>query len=640
MRVVAKDGSERVWLYQNARYEEPGAPPYVIGHGLDITDRIQAEKALRQSQQALKRAFAELDARVQERTAELRHANDMLAFLATASEHLARTLDYESTLSAAASLPVPLLADWSVIHLVNQDGTLRSIPGKHADPQMEPVLRRMAAHDLHVPATSWVTRAMAAEQREVISDARAEPGSFLGPGPHSEPASELGLGSLVIVPFLMEGKRGTLSLVSSAPHGFPPSDVAVIEDLARRFQVAIDRVQLYREAQDANRLKEEFLATLSHELRTPVNAILGWARILRTRQLDGGTLQAVEVIERNARAQTRLIEDMLDVSRIITGKLTFNLETLDLAPVIGAALDSVRPAAEAKSIRLVEHVDPAARPIQGDAHRLQQAIWNLLSNAIKFTPSGGAVTIALHGSRERVEVTVSDTGAGIRREVLPFVFDRFRQADSSTTRSHGGLGLGLGIVRHVIELHGGTVEAHSAGEGEGATFRLELPVRDASIPTKGGRGADEDAASRPWEPLLQGRRVLVVDDHADARQLIGGILEASGASVILTASSREAFEALARSAPDVLIADIGLPEEDGYALIRRIRRLDPDEGGRVPAIALTAYARTDDRDRALAAGFQRHVAKPVEPHALVRIVAATLEDRAANGEAGSQRHQD
>jgi PAS domain S-box-containing protein len=633
MRVVAKDGSERMWLYQNVRYEEPGAPPYIIGHGLDITDRIRVEKALRQSQQALKRAYADLDARVQERTAELQHANDMLAFLATASECLARALDYESTLTGLASLPVPLLADWTLIHLANQDGTLRSITGNHSDPRLEPVLRQLAATgDGQLPATCWVARVIETGQREVISDVATEVGSFLGPGRHSELASQLGLGSLVIVPFLMAGKKGTLSLVSAEPQRFPPSDVAVIEDLVRRFQVAIDRVRLYREAQDANRLKEEFLATLSHELRTPVNAILGWARILRTRQLEGGVLQAVEVIERNARIQTRLIEDMLDVSRIVTGKLTFNLETLDLATVIVAALDSVRPAAQAKNIRLVEQIDPTTSPIQGDAHRLQQVIWNLLSNAIKFTPPGGVVTIALHGSRSRVEVTVTDTGAGIRREVLPFVFDRFRQADSSTTRSYGGLGLGLSIVRHVVELHGGTVEAHSAGEGQGATFRLELPVRDASIPegTEARRAVDEEAVSVVRERLLQGRRVLVVDDHADARELIGGILEASGASVITTASSREAFDALTRSAPDVLIADIGLPEEDGYALIRRIRRLDPDHGGTIPAIALTAYARTDDRDRALAAGFQRHVAKPVEPHALVRIVASTLEQRATS----------
>jgi signal transduction histidine kinase/CheY-like chemotaxis protein len=550
----------------------------------------------------------------------------MLALLAAASEQLTRTLDYESTLTCLASLPVPLLADWTVIHLVNPDGSFRSIVGSHADPGLQPVLQQLAARrDVVLPETCWVARAIASTQRDVISDAAAEPGSFLGPGPHAGQASELGLGSLVIVPFQMAGKKGALSLVSSRPQRFPPSDVAVIEDLVRRFQVATDRVQLYREAQDANRLKEEFLATLSHELRTPVNAILGWARILRTRPLEGGTLQAVEVIERNAKAQTRLIEDMLDVSRIITGKLTFNLEALDLVTVIGAALDSVRPAAQAKNIQLVEQVDPTTRPVQGDAQRLQQAIWNVLTNAIKFTPPGGVVTIALQGSQTRVEITVTDTGAGIRREVLPFVFDRFRQADSSTTRSHGGLGLGLAIVRHVIELHGGTVEAQSGGEGKGATFRLELPVRDASIPGGAEHGPVADEAVVAWEPTLRGRSVLVVDDHADARQLIAGILEASGASVVTTASSREAFDTLTLSAPDILIADIGLPEEDGYALIRRIRRLDPEQGGRIPAIALTAYARAEDRDRALAAGFQRHVAKPVEPHALVRIVASTLD---------------
>ena len=649
MRVVARDGTERVWMYHNIRYQEPGSEPYVLGHALDITDRVRVEQALRESEQALKQAYSELDERVNERTRQLEHANErlraemgervraeamreralvrernILAFLAAASEQLTRVLDYESALSTLARLPVPLLADWTMIHLLDSDGTVRCLPGRHAEPSRERILRDLAApRETRLPSSCWIADAAAGERITAVADCAAEAGSFAGDAPDAGALARLGFGSLVMVPLLVDGRKGVLSLAANQPGRFTSSDLAVLEDLGRRFQGVIDRVRLYREAQDANRLKEEFLATLSHELRTPLNAILGWARILSTRSLDDGTLRGLEVIERNARAQTRLIEDMLDVSRIVAGKLMLRLEPIDLAVVIGAALDAVRPAAQAKGVSLAEEIEPARLVVQGDAERLQQAIWNLLSNAIKFTHGGGTVTTAVRRMRNSIEVTVRDTGAGIRGEVLPFVFDRFRQADSSTTRSHGGLGLGLAIVRHVVELHGGTVEAQSAGEGKGATFRIQLPAQTADaveLAPDGGRDLPAVASG----PLLEGRRVLVVDDHDDARQLVAAIVESAGAAVTTAGSSKEAFEAVLRSAPDVLIADIGMPEEDGCALVRRIRALEPDRGGSIPAIALTAYARVEDRARALAAGFQRHVTKPVEPQTLISIVADVL----------------
>ena len=652
MRVVSYDGPERVWMYQNVRYDEPGEPPCVIGHALDITERIVAERALRESEHALKRAYAELDARVRERTVDLQRANErltaevaereradalregavarerkVLKFLALASEQLSRPLDFESTLATLARLPVPLLAEWTVLYLANQDGTFRSVAGRHTDPERESSLRVITSGDSALSDDSWVKQAAVNGRTVVVPDVRRATGVLVDHDRDSELARDVGLGSVVVLPIAVNAMRGGLALAAAEPERLTEADLAVTDDVMRRFHGAMDRVRLFREAQEANRLKEEFLATLSHELRTPLNAILGWAHILGTRPLDHGTLQALAVIERNAKAQTRLIEDMLDVSRIVAGKLVLNLEPTSMVAVVAAALDSVRPAAETKGIRLTQDTDVDIRPIQGDPQRLQQVIWNLLSNAIKFTPPGGTVAAAVRQHRNHVEVIVSDTGAGIRGEVLPFVFDRFRQADSSTTRSHGGLGLGLAIVRHVIELHGGTVSAHSAGEGRGATFRLELPTRASALDTAALHAPDDDIVHSVWEPLLRGRRVLIVEDQADARQLIAAILEAAGAVVLAAASSREALDVFARSRPDIVVADIGLPEEDGYALIRRIRSLGVQRGGDVPAIALTAYARAEDREQALTAGYQRHVTKPVDPQNLLRIVASTLDDQ-------------
>jgi signal transduction histidine kinase len=395
-----------------------------------------------------------------------------------------------------------------------------------------------------------------------------------------------------------------------------------LEALVRQRTAELSRAM--REAEEANRMKDEFLATLSHELRTPLNAMLGWAQVLRLGKLDpAASARALETIERNARAQAQLIADLLDVSRIITGKLRLDFQPVELRRIVESALDSVRPAADAKGIRLDVSLGPLASPVLGDADRLQQVAWNLLSNAIKFTPRDGAVEVRLRQNGASAEVRVSDTGAGIRPDFLPYVFDRFRQAESTITRSHGGLGLGLSIVRHLVELHGGTVEVQSEGEGKGATFSVLLPVRPAAVEPAGWV---EAKASRPtpWErtDLLRGLLVLVVEDEEDTRELLTTALEQCGAEVDAVVSAAEALERLDGRLPDVLVSDLAMPDEDGYALIRKVRARPAERGGRVPAAALTAYARAEDRVRSLAAGFQMHVPKPIDPADLVSMVAA------------------
>jgi PAS domain S-box-containing protein len=381
-------------------------------------------------------------------------------------------------------------------------------------------------------------------------------------------------------------------------------------------------------AEEANRLKDEFLATLSHELRTPLTAILGWAHLLRSGRLDEeSAARAVEIIERNADAQNQLIEDILDVSRIITGKTSLHVEPVEPVSVIEAAAEAVRPAAEAKRVELKIPASTEAVSVFGDAARLRQVVWNLLTNALKFTPEGGRVEVRVARADSHVRIKVSDTGEGIDPEFLPYVFDRFRQADASTTRKRGGLGLGLAIVRHLVELHGGTVGAESEGQGRGATFTVTLPL--AGAVAQPGEPDDSRAArvKRPASPVdcppsLSGLRVLVVDDEPDTLDFLVAVLEGCGAEVTAASSAAEAFRLLKEVKPDVLVSDIGMPDEDGYALIRRVRQLEDDEGGRTPAIALTAYAREEDRRKAIRAGFQAHMTKPVEPSELAEVVAS------------------
>jgi PAS domain S-box-containing protein len=393
-----------------------------------------------------------------------------------------------------------------------------------------------------------------------------------------------------------------------------------------RASLLLKEQRALEQARAASRMKDEFLATVSHELRTPLTAILGWTRIIRSGKLDPTKLQkGLDAIERNGRAQVAIIDDILDVSRIITGKLRLEMSAMDLPALIRTALDTVRPAADAKEIGIDLRIDLPRASYSGDPDRLTQIVWNLLSNAIKFTPKGGEVTITLAQVASHLELSVKDTGQGIPADFLPHVFDRFRQADGTSTRRHGGLGLGLAIVRHLVELHGGTVHADSPGEGQGSAFTVCLPVRAVQADST---AASIDGATRrttippPHEQTLLGLTVLVVDDELDARELIATVLEDAGARTLSATTANEALEFLRRDKPDVLLSDIGLPVEDGYALMSRVRALPPEQGGLTPAAALTAYSRAEDARRAISAGFQRHVPKPVEPDVLVSQVAA------------------
>ncbi|QHG15828.1 PAS domain S-box protein [Nostoc sp. ATCC 53789] len=379
-----------------------------------------------------------------------------------------------------------------------------------------------------------------------------------------------------------------------------------------------------QEAEIANQIKDEFLAVLSHELRTPLNPILGWSKMLRSRKFDEQTTnRALETIERNAKLQTQLIEDLLDVSRILQGKLNLNICPVNLVMVVEAALETVRLAAEAKSIQIQTIFDASLGQVMGDPNRLQQVVWNLLSNAVKFTPTGGRVGIRLMEASNQIQIQVSDTGKGINPDFLPFVFDYFRQADGTTTRTFGGLGLGLAIVRKVVEMHGGKVQAESPGEGLGATFTVEVPLLVRSEQVR--REENESLDSQPESSLLSDTQVLVVDDEPDIRDLVSFILQDYGVQVTAVSSAQEALKALSESIPDVLISDIGMPKTDGYMLMREVRSRSPQEGGSVPAIALTAYAGEMNQQQALAAGFQMHISKPVDPDVLVKAIVDLIE---------------
>nr|WP_242037701.1 response regulator [Coleofasciculus sp. FACHB-SPT9] len=437
---------------------------------------------------------------------------------------------------------------------------------------------------------------------------------------------------------------GLIQLSDKYDGEFTEEDEAILVQMAQMASAAIDNAQLYQESQQANRMKDEFLAILSHELRSPLNPILGWTQLLRTRKFDQATTaRAIETIERNAKLQTQLIDDLLDVSRIIRGKVGLNISPINLVSTLEAAIDTVRLAADAKSIQLQSFLDPSVGLVSGDSSRIQQVVWNLLSNAIKFTPEGGRVEIrlsmvsgqksfanerelmtneGLRTYRNYAQIQVLDTGKGIRADFLPHVFDYFRQADGSTTRKHGGLGLGLAIVHHLVELHGGTVYAESPGEGQGATFTVILPLIKSEAKKL---TMEEDvllgSESSVGSALLDGVRVLVVDDDTDTREFLTFMLEQYGAEAIAAASAQEAFERIPQVRPDVLVSDIGMPDEDGYSLLGKVRKLDASQGGETPAIALTAYAREEDRTQALSAGFQMHLAKPVEPDELANVVA-------------------
>ncbi|MBA2305160.1 MAG: PAS domain S-box protein [Acidobacteria bacterium] len=489
---------------------------------------------------------------------------------------------------------------------------------------------------------------------DVLTDPRY---GTMGPH-HGMPNGHLTVRSYLAVPV---GSRsgeviGGLFFGHSAVGVFTERVEKLIVGVAAQAGIAIDNARLYEAAQQAaeernalleseraarsaaerlSRVKDEFLATLSHELRTPLNAILGWAQVLRTGPKNADDLlKGLDTIERNARVQTQLIEDLLDMSRIASGKLRLDIQPISPVPFIEAAIETVKPAADARGIRIEKFLDPSAGPIAGDPSRLQQVIWNLLSNAIKFTPKEGKVQVLLGRVNSHIEISVADTGIGIRTELIDQLFERFRQADASTTRHYGGLGLGLSIVKSLVELHGGTVAIASPGEGLGTTVTVHLPLSAvhwrASTVERQHPAASGGSAPPAVAGELSGLRVVVVDDQADARDLIKRVLEDCGATVATAATADEAVRLVEAQCPDVLVSDIGMPDADGFELLRRVRTLEPERGGRVPAIALTAFARSEDRTRALRAGFLVHVSKPVDPSELVATVASVarrLRDR-------------
>lgn len=410
------------------------------------------------------------------------------------------------------------------------------------------------------------------------------------------------------------------------------AEVKERRQVEERLRLALVGEQMARaEAETANRMKDEFLATVSHEIRTPLNAIIGWSHLLRTGRLDEATAaRAVETIDRNAKSQAQLIEDILDVSRMITGKLRLNNEPVDIASVINAAIDSVQLAIDSKDLKLEVTLNPSARHTLGDASRLQQVVWNLLANAIKFTPSGGRIEVKVERAGHNLRIRVSDTGQGIGADFLPFIFDRFRQADGTTTREHGGLGLGLAIVRHLVELHGGTIKADSAGEGKGATFIINLPLAPQDSTRRrnviGSLQAKEASQGTVTSlPSLDDVKVLLVDDDPDTLQILSVMLAESKAGVQTAASVSDALEILEWYQPDVLVSDLAMPGEDGYSLIGKIRALAGGKLTQVPAVALTSYVRVEDRTRALSAGFNVFVPKPVEPEELITAIANLVE---------------
>lgn len=551
------------------------------------------------------------------------------SFMLQASTLLASSLDFSETLSRVAQLAVPTLAEWCVIDLVEAGGTLRRVAMAHAIPEKTELLRELSEKYPPDPSTAGgvfeVIRTGNTAFRATISD--EELLGFAKDARHLRLMVEAGSRSSMIVALRCKGRTlGAISFVRTrAGSPLEPGDVTFAEGLASVAALAIDNARLFDEARASSRAKDEFMATVSHELRTPLNAILGWASLLASGNMDDGKrARAVSTIVRNARVQAKLIEDLLDVSRIASGKISVETRRIDLRDIVSAASDSVRLAADAKQISVAPSLPATECATLGDPARLQQIVWNLLSNAVKFTPSGGEVSLTLAAADGWAELRVQDTGVGIEPQLLPHVFQPFRQADSSSTRTHGGLGLGLAIVRNLVHLHGGTVHAFSAGLGLGSTFVVRLPLTQPS-----STDTPRQVAAGAALPSVGGLRVLVVDDEPDARALIAEILEARGARVWVAASTAEALFVLDRHTIDVLLSDINMPLEDGYALIRLVRASQRPADRPLPAAALTALARPEDRAHALLAGFQAHLPKPIEAEELL-LVVASLAGRPSN----------
>ena len=544
---------------------------------------------------------------------EERTAGENLRFLAEASDLLASSLDYETTLKTVTQLAVRSIADWCAVDITDEDGSHHRLSVAHVDPAKVELAHELQERYPPKPETSAVARAIRTGKSEWMADIPPELVEQTAvDDEHRRILRELGLRSYIVVPLSAHGRvLGAMTLVQSHESGrrFNEGDVRLAEELARRAGVAIENARLYSAANAANRAKDEFLATLSHELRTPMTAVLGWARMLKMGLTPEESVDAIDAIEKSASVQMQLIEDILDMSRIMAGKLRIDSTPVDMRSVADAALSTVRPTAELKGIEIVTSYAPQLPLVAGDANRLQQVVWNLLTNAVKFTGRGGTILLRVASTEEGVCLTVRDSGVGIDPAFLPHVFERFRQADSSTTRAHGGIGIGLAIGRYLVEMHGGQIVAESEGIGRGATFRVTLPAMEARTRTAAAMQSSE-------LPALDGMSVLVIDDEPMTRDVVAAILRRCRANVTTAESAREAHRRVAEHRPDVIVCDIAMPGEDGYAFLRDLRATD----GRIPVIALTAFGRPEDRDRAFASGFDAFLKKPVDPVTLATTV--------------------
>jgi PAS domain S-box-containing protein len=605
-RLICKDGSLKHVRISSSVYREGGEFIHTRCFTRDITERKKTEGRL-----ALQYALTQI----------LSESRDLIESGRNILQATCDTLDWD------------VGALWKVDSKAN---VMRNVDVCHGNAKPTPEFDRLTRELTLEKGQGLPGRIWASRQPTWIENILDDP-NF----PRAGTAARAGLRGAFGFPILLGGEVwGVIEFFSSEIR--EPDDELLmlaagmggqIGQFSERRLAEEERSELFKreraaraDAEKANRLKDEFLATLSHELRTPLNAVIGWSRMLRSGRLDSDSSQhALEVIERNAWAQKQIIEDILDVSRVITGKLQLNLGPVDLISVVDTALDAVRPAMEAKEIKIDTIISANLRLVSGDADRLQQVIWNLLSNAAKFTPAGGKVEISVGQTPTHIEIKVKDTGPGIDPNFLPHVFERFRQADGSTTRTHGGLGLGLAIVRHLVELHGGTIAVENREAEGGAVFTIRLPLPSGELNAEALAGATSFLkGSQSDQASLEGLRILVVDDETDALDLIAVELAQHGAKVVGAGSAEEALKALGQGRFDLLISDIGMPKTDGYALIRQIRKQEEGSGRKIPAVALTAYARVQDRMQSIMSGFSTHVAKPVEADELITVVASLV----------------
>jgi PAS domain S-box-containing protein len=619
LRVVHADDAQRTWTRWKAALESGGT--YEDEIRVRVGDGSWRWFAIRAVPVTDDNRISEWIGIVADIDERKRHEQQS-AFLNRASELLASSLDYEKTLRNLARLCVPALGDWSAIHLRTEDTNYERVVVEHSDPAQVRFVEQLDRSMRPKPEDDPIVKVMQSGRSHLVEHLPDELLATIAKTPEQmEAIRKMGFHSWIIAPMTTGGHTlGTLTVVhGESGRRYTQEDVPFIEDLARRAATAIENARLFEAADAANRAKDEFLATLSHELRTPLTSIAGWAHMLQLGVADEQTRRlAVDTIVRSARTQAELIDDLLDLSRVVAGTLQLGVTTVDLGSIVGDVLVAAKPAADAKGLAMQLDLDAPTVLVRGDDRRLRQVVWNLVSNAVKFTEAGGEIRVALsmHGRNARLEVI--DTGRGIDASFLPHVWDRFRQADSSTSRQHGGLGLGLAVVRHLVELHGGTVSVESAGAGKGARFAIEIPLARLDCDAT----STLDAVAKRDAPL-RGRRVLVVDDDADARMVLTAMLRQQGADVLAADSVESALRAMESQSFNAVVSDIAMPGEDGYSLARRIRAQ-----WQVPMIAVSAIAAgPDDRERALVSGFDEFVRKPVDPRQLAEVVRGAIATR-------------